>query len=82
MWPLSSITEEQEPLPVVGEIANPPSSFPFLEIGGNQPFWGSMIAAAGAELKPIPYKSLAAEKLADAIKQGAYCYAEEFGEAD
>ncbi|KAF7587318.1 UDP-Glycosyltransferase [Aspergillus hancockii] len=37
---------------------------------GDQPFWGSMIAAAGAGPDPIPHKSLTARKLADAIN---YC---------
>ncbi|OAA73552.1 UDP-glucuronosyl/UDP-glucosyltransferase [Cordyceps fumosorosea ARSEF 2679] len=35
---------------------------------GDQPFWGSMIARAGAGPEPIPYKDLTAEKLAEAIK--------------
>jgi UDP:flavonoid glycosyltransferase YjiC (YdhE family) len=34
---------------------------------GDQPFWGAMIAKAGAGPAPIPYKQLTAEKLADAI---------------
>lgn len=33
----------------------------------SQPFWGNMVATAGAGLEPIPYKSLTAQKLADAI---------------
>jgi UDP:flavonoid glycosyltransferase YjiC (YdhE family) len=36
----------------------------------SQPFWGNMVAAAGAGLDPIPYKSLTPQKLADAI---SYC---------
>lgn len=35
---------------------------------GDQPFWGAMVAKAGAGPRPIPYKQLTAEKLADAIK--------------
>ena len=35
---------------------------------GDQPFWGDMIAAAGAGPTPIPYKKLTATYLADAIK--------------
>lgn len=34
---------------------------------GDQPFWGAMIAKAGAGPLPIPYKNLTAEKLAGAI---------------
>ncbi|KAI3399807.1 hypothetical protein diail_5604 [Diaporthe ilicicola] len=34
---------------------------------GDQPFWGAMIAKAGAGPAPIPYKQLTAEKLAEAI---------------
>ena len=34
---------------------------------GDQPFWGSMIAKAGAGPAPIPHKQLTAEGLADAI---------------
>jgi len=37
---------------------------------GDQPFWGSMVARAGAGPDPIPHKQLTAEKLADAI---TYC---------
>lgn len=36
---------------------------------GDQPFWGSMTARAGAGPKHIPYKNLTADKLADAIKE-------------
>lgn len=35
---------------------------------GDQPFWGDMIAAAGAGPSPIPHKTLTAEKLADALR--------------
>lgn len=34
---------------------------------GDQPFWGAMIARAGAGPEPIPHKQLTAAKLADAI---------------
>lgn len=34
---------------------------------GDQPFWGSMVARAGAGPEPIPHKELTGEKLADAI---------------
>lgn len=36
---------------------------------GDQPFWGAMIARAGAGPLPIPFKQLTAEKLADAITE-------------
>ncbi len=36
---------------------------------GDQPFWGAMVARAGAGPDPIPYKDLTAEKLAGAITQ-------------
>ena len=35
---------------------------------GDQPFWGAMIAKAGAGAGPVPYKHLTAEKLAEAIQ--------------
>lgn len=35
---------------------------------GDQPFWGAMVARAGAGPDPIPYKALTAEKLAEAIQ--------------
>lgn len=35
---------------------------------GDQPFWGAMVARAGAGPEPIPHKQLTAEKLAEAIK--------------
>ncbi|KAI0187285.1 sterol glucosyltransferase [Xylaria flabelliformis] len=41
---------------------------------GDQPFWGSMIAAAGAGPEPIPYKSLNRSNLAEALK---FCLREE-----
>ena len=34
---------------------------------GDQPFWGAMVARAGAGPMPIPYKTLTADKLADQI---------------
>lgn len=34
---------------------------------GDQPFWGAMVARAGAGPEPIPYKNLTAEALAEAI---------------
>ncbi|KAL3423596.1 glycosyltransferase family 28 domain-containing protein [Phlyctema vagabunda] len=34
---------------------------------GDQPFWGAMIAKAGAGPDPIPYRQLTVDKLADAI---------------
>lgn len=36
---------------------------------GDQPFWGAMIARAGAGPNPIPYKELTAENLATAIRE-------------
>lgn len=51
---------------------------------GDQPFWGAMIAKAGAGPLPIPYKHLTAEKLASAIgealKPAALERAQELGE--
>ncbi|RAH69469.1 putative UDP-glucose,sterol transferase [Aspergillus aculeatinus CBS 121060] len=35
---------------------------------GDQPFWGSIVARAGAGPQPIPYKQLTTEKLTEAIK--------------
>ncbi|OLN88212.1 Sterol 3-beta-glucosyltransferase UGT80B1-like protein 1 [Colletotrichum chlorophyti] len=35
---------------------------------GDQPFWGDMVAIAGAGPKPIPHRQLNAENLADAIR--------------
>lgn len=37
---------------------------------GDQHFWGSMVASAGAGPEPVPYKHLTADKLAEGIK---YC---------
>jgi hypothetical protein len=36
---------------------------------GDQPFWGAMVANAGAGVEPVPYKKLTAEKLAEGILQ-------------
>ncbi|KAE8451366.1 hypothetical protein EG329_003995 [Mollisiaceae sp. DMI_Dod_QoI] len=36
---------------------------------GDQPFWGAMVARAGAGPLPIPYKLLTADKLAEAITE-------------
>ena len=36
---------------------------------GDQPFWGAMVAKAGAGAEPIPYKHLTADKLAKSIKK-------------
>jgi len=36
---------------------------------GDQPFWGSMTARAGAGPMPVPYKTLTADKLAAAIQE-------------
>jgi hypothetical protein len=38
---------------------------------GDQPFWGSMVARAGAGPSPIPYKELTAQGLANAILERA-----------
>lgn len=35
---------------------------------GDQPFWGQMIAKAGAGPKPVPFKQMTAESLAESIK--------------
>ncbi|KAK1755035.1 glycosyltransferase family 28 domain-containing protein [Echria macrotheca] len=51
---------------------------------GDQPFWGAMIAKAGAGPAPIPAKKLNAENLAEAIKEAlkpeTKARAEELGE--
>ncbi|CAZ81558.1 unnamed protein product [Tuber melanosporum] len=36
---------------------------------GDQAFWGSMVANAGAGAEPVPHKELTAEKLADGIEK-------------
>jgi UDP:flavonoid glycosyltransferase YjiC (YdhE family) len=36
---------------------------------GDQPFWGAMIARAGAGSKPIPFKQLTADRLAAALTE-------------
>ncbi|KAH8901727.1 UDP-Glycosyltransferase/glycogen phosphorylase [Thozetella sp. PMI_491] len=45
--------------------ARPTLIVPFF---GDQPFWGSVVAAAGAGAKPIPHKQLQVDNLNDAIK--------------
>ncbi|KAK0710025.1 UDP-glucose,sterol transferase [Lasiosphaeria miniovina] len=45
--------------------ARPTLIVPFF---GDQPFWGSVVAAAGAGPKPIPQKELQVDNLADAIR--------------
>ncbi|KAH8879710.1 sterol glucosyltransferase [Thozetella sp. PMI_491] len=45
---------------------------------GDQPFWGDMVAAAGAGPKPIPQKSLTVETLSEAIR---LCFTPEVAEA-
>ncbi|KAJ5826653.1 hypothetical protein N7447_003416 [Penicillium robsamsonii] len=45
----------------------PTTIIPFF---GDQPFWGNMVATAGAGPEPIPFQDLTAAKLADAI---TYC---------
>ncbi|CZS90925.1 related to sterol glucosyltransferase [Rhynchosporium agropyri] len=35
---------------------------------GDQPFWGHMVAAAGAGPRPLAYKELTSQKIADAIQ--------------
>lgn len=39
---------------------------------GDQPFWGSMVAKAGAGPEPIPYKQLTSDKLAAAISDALH----------
>ena len=51
--------------------ARPTIIVPFF---GDQPFWGNMVAAAGAGPKPIPQREISADRLADAIK---FCQGEE-----
>lgn len=45
--------------------ARPTAIVPFF---GDQPFWGNMVAVAGAGPKPIPHKLLNANNLADALR--------------
>ncbi|KAK2813796.1 hypothetical protein FQN50_000196 [Emmonsiellopsis sp. PD_5] len=47
-------------------LGKPTIIIPFF---GDQPFWGSMVAKAGAGPHPIPHKQLTAEKLATAIRE-------------
>ncbi|KAL8765033.1 MAG: hypothetical protein Q9209_007759 [Squamulea sp. 1 TL-2023] len=52
---------------------------------GDQPFWGSMVAKAGAGPWPVPYKQLTSDKLAasiiEALEPGALRTAEELGQS-
>jgi hypothetical protein len=45
---------------------------------GDQQFWGAMIGEAGAGAKPVPYKELTSDKLAEGIKQ---CFTDDAREA-
>ncbi|RSM17141.1 hypothetical protein CDV31_004034 [Fusarium ambrosium] len=45
---------------------------------GDQPFWGNMVAAAGAGPEPIPQKSLTVDNLVEAIR---FCLTKEAAEA-
>ncbi|GLA28773.1 UDP-glucose,sterol transferase [Aspergillus phoenicis ATCC 13157] len=47
-------------------LGRPTIIIPFF---GDQPFWGSIVARAGAGPLPIPHKQLTVEKLTNAIKQ-------------
>ncbi|KAH7199347.1 hypothetical protein DER44DRAFT_871736 [Fusarium oxysporum] len=53
----------------------PTAIIPFF---GDQPFWGNMVAAAGAGPEPIPQRSLTVEKLTEAIR---FCLTPEASEA-
>ena len=57
------------------KCGKPTQIIPFF---GDQQFWGAMIGEAGAGAKPVPYKSLTADKLAEGIKQ---CLTDEAREA-
>lgn len=52
---------------------------------GDQPFWGAMVARAGAGPLPIPYKQLTADKLAaaitEALKPATLAKAKELGDS-
>lgn len=48
------------------KLGKPTVVVPFF---GDQPFWGSMIARAGAGPEPVPYKQLTADALAAAIQE-------------
>ena len=49
------------------KLGKPTMIVPFF---GDQPFWGSMIAKAGAGYhEPVPYKALTVEKLVDGIRE-------------
>lgn len=45
---------------------------------GDQPFWGNMVAAAGAGPAPIPHQQLTSDRLAEAIR---YCLTPESSKA-
>jgi len=45
-------------------LGKPTMVVPFF---GDQPFWGAMVAKAGAGPVPVPYKQLTADKLAESI---------------
>ncbi|KAI5805778.1 hypothetical protein EDC01DRAFT_785835 [Geopyxis carbonaria] len=47
------------------KLGRPTLVVPFF---GDQPFWGAMIANAGAGAEPVPHKDLTADKLADGIR--------------
>lgn len=47
-------------------LGKPTIVIPFF---GDQPFWGAIVARAGAGPEPIPHTDLTAEKLSDAINQ-------------
>ncbi|CAJ2510264.1 Uu.00g061640.m01.CDS01 [Anthostomella pinea] len=57
------------------KCGKPTAIVPFF---GDQNFWGSMVANAGAGPDPVPYKQLNAERLAESIK---YCLTDEALEA-
>ncbi|KAI9155563.1 glycosyltransferase family 1 protein [Paramyrothecium foliicola] len=56
-------------------FGRPTTVVPFF---GDQPFWGEMVAAAGAGPSPIPYKQLTSQNLGDALK---FCISQEAIEA-
>jgi hypothetical protein len=63
-------------VPFFGELVIPVTAMrrSFKLIFFSQPFWGNMVAAAGAGPRPIHHKSLNAKNLADAMK---YCLTQE-----
>ena len=48
---------------------------------GDQPFWGAMVARAGAGAEPVPYKRLTSDKLAEGIKHCLSLEAKEAAQA-